>query len=72
MYSLLRLCLAPDTPGTGPVFTRCGKNTILLPALRLLGSSGEVILPNVNVYGHITLNTPVLVRSLKLSKVELC
>ena len=24
------------------------------------------------VYGHITLNTPVLVRSLKLSKVELC
>ena len=25
-----------------------------------------------NVYGHITLNTPVLVRSLKLSKVELC
>ena len=24
------------------------------------------------VYGHITLNTPVLVRSLKLSKVETC
>ena len=23
-----------------------------------------------NVYGHITLNTPVLVQSLKLSKVE--
>ena len=25
-----------------------------------------------HVYGHITLNTPVLVRSLKLSKVETC
>ena len=25
-----------------------------------------------SVYGHITLNTPVLVRSLKLSKVETC
>ena len=30
------------------------------------------ILPSVLVYGHITLNTPVLVRSLKLSKVEPC
>ena len=38
----------------------------------LLGSSDGVDLPNVDVYGHITLNTPVLVRSLKLSKVELC
>ena len=28
--------------------------------------------PVVCVYGHITLNTPVLVRSLKLSKVETC
>jgi hypothetical protein len=28
--------------------------------------------PKIFVYGHITLNTPVLVRSLKLSKVELC
>ena len=27
---------------------------------------------SVCVYGHITLNTPVLVRSLKLSKVETC
>ena len=25
-----------------------------------------------NVYGHITLKAPVLVRSLKLSKVETC
>jgi hypothetical protein len=31
-----------------------------------------VNLPMSDVYGHITLNTPVLVRSLKLSKVELC
>ena len=38
----------------------------------LLGSSVGVNLPNIDVYGHITLNTPVLVRSLKLSKVELC
>ena len=28
--------------------------------------------PWKGVYGHITLNTPVLVRSLKLSKVETC
>ena len=28
--------------------------------------------PLKGVYGHITLNTPVLVRSLKLSKVEPC
>ena len=28
--------------------------------------------PLKDVYGHITLNTPVLVRSLKLSKVETC
>ncbi len=28
--------------------------------------------PLTGVYGHITLNTPVLVRSLKLSKVETC
>ena len=28
--------------------------------------------PSSCVYGHITLNTPVLVRSLKLSKVETC
>ena len=27
---------------------------------------------NSTVYVHITLNTPVLVQSLKLSKVELC
>ena len=30
------------------------------------------LFPISNVYGHITLNTPVLVRSLKLSKVETC
>ena len=32
----------------------------------------EVFLVPINVYGHITLNTQVLIRSLKLSKVELC
>ena len=31
----------------------------------------RLIAPMSLVYGHITLNTPVLVRSLKLSKVEL-
>ena len=33
-------------------------------------TSGSV--QSLSVYGHITLNTPVLVRSLKLSKVETC
>ena len=47
------------------------KKTILFLS-ELLGSSDGVDLPNIDVYGHITLNTPVLVRSLKLSKVELC
>ena len=45
---------------------------IILFLSELLGSSDGVDLPNIDVYGHITLNTPVLVRSLKLSKVELC
>ena len=31
-----------------------------------------VNLLHINVYGHITLNTPVLIQSLKFSKVELC
>ena len=31
-----------------------------------------IFFPLILVYGHITLNTPVLVRSLKLSKVETC
>ena len=33
---------------------------------------GSRFLALAHVYGHITLNTPVLVRSLKLSKVETC
>ena len=33
-------------------------------------ASFEEIAPLTLVYGHITLNAPVLVRSLKLSKVE--
>ena len=47
------------------VNTHCGEG-------ELFGSSDGLNLPNIDVYGHITLNTPVLVRSLKLSKVELC
>ena len=41
----------------------------LLPALAF---AYVVYLLPINVYGHITLNTPVLVRSLKLGKFELC
>ena len=33
--------------------------------------SGGANLPSVSVYGHITLNTPVLVQSLKLSNIGL-
>ena len=33
---------------------------------------GSIFFALAHVYGHITLNTPVLVRSLKLSKVETC
>ena len=36
------------------------------------GFMARLKLPSKIVYGHITLNTPVLVRSLKLSKVESC
>jgi hypothetical protein len=32
--------------------------------------SDAINLPNVNVYGHIMLKAPVLVRSLKLSNIE--
>jgi hypothetical protein len=32
--------------------------------------SDSINLPNVNVYGHIMLKAPVLVRSLKLSNIE--
>ena len=33
---------------------------------------GGVNLPSPNVYGHIMLKAPVLVRSLKLSNIESC
>ena len=43
-----------------------------LPAVWHFGIMLSTFVLSSNVYGHITLNTPVLVRSLKLSKVELC
>ena len=46
------------------------KYTVHLPAL--FGIIRPEFYPQESVYGHITLNTPVLVRSLKLSKVETC
>ena len=38
--------------------------------LTKLASSSCLNLPVVNVYGHIMLKAPVLVRSLKLSNIE--
>ena len=46
------------------------KHAVHLPAL--FGIIRPEFFPQEIVYGHITLNTPVLVRSLKLSKVETC
>ena len=46
------------------------KHTVHLPAL--FGIIRPGFFTQESVYGHITLNTPVLVRSLKLSKVETC
>ena len=43
-----------------------------LPVLQHFWFMGLKFFPSACVYGHITLNTPVLVRSLKLSKVETC
>ena len=47
-------------------------NFNFLPAIEHFGFITPRFFPSPLVYGHITLNTPVLVRSLKLSKVETC
>ena len=47
-------------------------NFNFLPAFEHFGFITPRFFPLKLVYGHITLNTPVLVRSLKLSKVETC
>ena len=47
-------------------------NFNFLPAIEHFGFITPSFFPLKLVYGHITLNTPVLVRSLKLSKVETC
>ena len=47
-------------------------NFNFLPAIEDFGFITPRYFPFPLVYGHITLNTPVLVRSLKLSKVETC